>query len=60
MPTRYIKYILVTYWLLDIADVYEDIQKEDKQHGTNRAQALIEELAKSLPEYMETYISEYI
>lgn len=46
--------------LLDIADIYEDIQKEDKERGTNRAQALIEELANGLPDYMETYINEYI
>lgn len=31
--------------LLDIAKVYEEIQAEDKKAGTNRAQALIEELA---------------
>ena len=31
--------------LLDISKVYKEIQEEDKQKGTNRAQALIEELA---------------
>lgn len=31
--------------LLDIAEVYEDIQKMDKERGTNRAQALVETLA---------------
>ena len=31
--------------LLDIAEIYEEIQKEDKQKGTNRAQALVETLA---------------
>lgn len=31
--------------LLEIAKVYKEIQKEDKQFGTNRAQALIEEIA---------------
>lgn len=31
--------------LLDIAEIYEEIQKEDKKLGTNRAQALVETLA---------------
>ena len=31
--------------LLDIAEIYEEIQKEDKQRGTNKAQALVETLA---------------
>lgn len=31
--------------LLDIAKIYKEIQAEDKQNGTNRAQALVETLA---------------
>ena len=31
--------------LLDIARIYKEIQEEDKKAGTNRAQALVEELA---------------
>lgn len=31
--------------LLDISKIYKEIQEEDKQRGTNRAQALVEELA---------------
>lgn len=31
--------------LLDISKIYKEIQEEDKQFGTNRASALIEELA---------------
>ena len=31
--------------LLDIARIYKEIQEEDKKSGTNRAQALVEELA---------------
>lgn len=31
--------------LLDISKIYKEIQEEDKQRGTNRAQALIETLA---------------
>lgn len=35
-----------TYEILqDIADVYKEIQEEDKKYGTNRAQALVEQLA---------------
>lgn len=35
-----------TYQILqDIADIYKEIQKEDKQAGTNRANALVELLA---------------
>lgn len=35
-----------TYSILkDISDIYSEIQKQDKAMGTNRAQALIEELA---------------
>lgn len=30
--------------LLDISKIYKEIQEEDKQRGTNRAQALVEEL----------------
>ena len=32
--------------LLDISKIYSEIQAEDKQRGTNRAQALVEQLAK--------------
>jgi hypothetical protein len=42
--------------LLDIAKVYEEIQAEDKKAGTNRAQALIEELANYLPEHIAIYV----
>lgn len=31
--------------LLEISKVYKEIQEEDKKYGTNRAQALVEELA---------------
>lgn len=31
--------------LLDISKVYKEIQEEDKKRGSNRAQALVEELA---------------
>jgi len=41
--------------LLDIAKVYEEIQAEDKKNGTNRAQALIETLAKFLPGHIVIY-----
>lgn len=33
--------------LLDIAKIYEEIKAEDRVHGTNRAQALVEQLAGS-------------
>ena len=47
--------------LLDIAKVYKEIQAEDKQRGTNRAQALIETLAGDYtPENMETYFKVHI
>ena len=39
------QYLLkVTNWLKDIGQVYKEIQEEDKRYGTNRSQALIEEL----------------
>lgn len=31
--------------LLDIAEIYEEIRAEDQKSGTNRAQALVEQLA---------------
>jgi len=42
--------------LLDIAKVYKEIQETDKKSGTNRANALVETLANSLPKYIEIYI----
>ena len=42
--------------LLDIAKVYKEIQETDKKAGTNRANALVETLANSLPKYIEIYI----
>ena len=35
----------VTARLLDISKIYKEIQEEDKKYGTNRAQALVEQLA---------------
>lgn len=42
--------------LLDIAQVYKEIQETDKKAGTNRANALVEALANGLPKYIEIYI----
>lgn len=39
--------------LLDISKIYSEIQAEDKQRGTNRAQALVEQLAPTLPGRIE-------
>ena len=42
--------------LLDISKIYKEIQEEDKKNGTNRQQALVEELAQILPECIEIYM----
>ena len=45
--------------LSDISKIYKEIQEEDKRTGQNRAQALIEELAKGLPKYAEMRVKVY-
>ena len=45
MISRPVSYTHLYSILKDISEIYSEIQKQDKAMGTNRAQALIEELA---------------